>query len=159
MGVINIVKNAKEIHPEFVLIIRIGKFDYTYGKDSYIISYLCNYKLGKFQEISRCGFSLESLNRVIAKLEQNKINYMILDRKLNYDVKTKEDNKNLNNYNKIFQKAKKVINLKIRIENINKKIKGGRKNEQQEKHKRKGYNPNSISNNNNYNANFSSNNN
>ena len=31
----------------------------------------------------------------------------------------KEDNKNLNNYNKIFQKAKKVINLKIRIENIN----------------------------------------
>ena len=119
MGVINIVKNAKEIHPEFVLIIRIGKFYYTYEKDSYIISYLCNYKLGKFQEISRCGFSLESLNRVIAKLEQNKINYMILDRKHNYDVETKEDNKNLNNYNKIFQKAKKVINLKIRIENIN----------------------------------------
>ena len=51
MGVINIVKNAKEIHPEFVLIIRIGKFYYTYGKDSYIISYLCNYKLGKFQEM------------------------------------------------------------------------------------------------------------
>ena len=44
---------------------------------------------------------------------------MILDRKHNYDVETKEDNKNLNNYNKIFQKAKKVINLKIRIENIN----------------------------------------
>ena len=86
MGIVNIVQNVKEIHPEYVVIIGVGKFYYTYGKDSYIISYLLNYKLGTFQNISRCGFSNNSIKMVMAKLEQNKINYLILDRRNNYNV-------------------------------------------------------------------------
>ena len=119
MGIITIVKKVKEIHPEYVTIINVGKFYYTYGKDSYIISYLLNYKLNAFENILRCGFSDESLNKVIAKLELNKINYLLLDRKNNYDVDIKCNNKNLNNYNKIFKMAKEKTNLKRRIENIN----------------------------------------
>ena len=119
MGIVNIVQNVKEIHPEYVVIIGVGKFYYTYGKDSYIISYLLNYKLGTFQNISRCGFSNNSIKMVMAKLEQNKINYLILDRRNNYNVDEKYDNKNLNNYAKIFKKAKKTIGIKKRIENIN----------------------------------------
>lgn len=119
MGIINIVENVKKIHPEYVVFVNIGKFYYTYGRDSYIISYLFNYKLNKFDNISRCGFSDNSINKVIAKLEQNKINYIVLDRKNNYDVVNKLNNKNLNNYNKIFEKSKININLKKRIDNIN----------------------------------------
>ncbi len=119
MGIINIVQNVKEIHPEYVVIISIGKFYYTYGKDSYIIAFLLNYKLNTFQNISRCGFSNDSIKRVIAKLEQNKVNYLILDRRNNYNVDEKFDNKNLNNYSKIFKNAKKTIGIKRRIENIN----------------------------------------
>lgn len=119
MGIINIVENVKKIHPEYVVFVNIGKFYYTYRRDSYIISYLFNYKLNKFDNISRCGFSDNSINKVIAKLEQNKINYIVLDRKNNYDVVNKLNNKNLNNYNKIFEKSKININLKKRIDNIN----------------------------------------
>ena len=38
MGIINIVENVKKIHPEYVVFVNIGKFYYTYGRDSYIIS-------------------------------------------------------------------------------------------------------------------------
>ena len=91
MGILTIVKRVKEIHPDYVTIVNIGKFYYTYGKDSYITSYLLGYKLNKFEDVSRCGFSDNCINKVMAKLEQNKINYLLLDRK--------------NNYDKIFKKA------------------------------------------------------
>ena len=34
MGTINIVKNIKEIHPECVVIVKIGTFYNVYGKDA-----------------------------------------------------------------------------------------------------------------------------
>lgn len=45
MGIINIVKNVKEIHKEFVVLVRVGNFYNCYGRDSYIISYLLGYKI------------------------------------------------------------------------------------------------------------------
>ena len=45
MGIINIVKNVKEIHKEFVVLVRVGNFYNCYGIDSYIISYLLGYKI------------------------------------------------------------------------------------------------------------------
>lgn len=118
MGIINIVKNVKEIHPNYVVIINVGKFYYTYGKDSYIISYLFNYKLDTLQNVNRCSFSNNSINKIMAKLEQKKINYIMLDRKNNYNVDEKCDNKNLNTYYKVYEQAKNYINSKKRIDNI-----------------------------------------
>ena len=40
MGIINIVENVKKIHSEYVVFVNIGKSYYTYGRDSYITSYL-----------------------------------------------------------------------------------------------------------------------
>ena len=55
---------------------------------------------------------------MLAKLEENKINYLLIDRRNNYDVDEKSDNKNLNKYDIFFEKAKKYIILKNRIDNI-----------------------------------------
>lgn len=71
------------------------------------------------KEVHMCGFPQSSYNRVIAKLEEKKINYLILDRRNNYEIEGIYDNKNLNTYFKYFEKAKKYINCKTRIENIN----------------------------------------
>ena len=118
MGIINIVKNVKKVHPEHVTFIKVGRFYYTYGKDSFIISYLFNYKLTTVENIFRCGFIENSLKMVLAKLEQHKINYLILDRRNNYEVEDKTEFKTLNNYAKMFEKANKIISLKIRITRI-----------------------------------------
>lgn len=118
MGIINIVKTIKEIHKTDLVLVRIGKFYHAYGKDSYILSYLFGYQLKTLEDVSMCGFSETGLNKVISNLEQKKINYLIVDRRNNYDVQEVFDNKNLNEYTKIFEKAKVYIKYKNRIDNI-----------------------------------------
>ena len=98
--------------------IKIGKFYHIYGKDAYIISYIFNYKITETDGVKICGFPENSIKRVCAKLEENKINYIIVDRRNNYEVDEISNNKNLNTYNKYFNKSKKYINEKIRIDNI-----------------------------------------
>lgn len=119
MGTINIIKNIKQIHQSDVILVKIGNFYNVYGRDSYIISYLFGYKLKRIDDVSICGFPTNSFNRIIAKLEEKKINYLVVDRKNEYEVNEKLDNKNLNNYEKYFEKAKKYVNYKSRIDSIN----------------------------------------
>lgn len=52
----------------------------------------------------------------MAKLENKKINYLIVDRRNNYDVDEFYDNKNLNTYNQTYEKAKQYINSKHRVD-------------------------------------------
>ena len=119
MKVVNIVKAIKQIHPEYIVLIKIGKFYYSYSKDAYIVSYIFNYKLKIVEENIRvCAFPVFILNKIMAKLEENKINYIVIDRRNNYEVDEKIDNGNLNKYNFYLEKSKRYINQKSRIEEI-----------------------------------------
>ena len=40
MSIINMVKNIKEIQSKTILLLKVGAFCESYGKDSYILSYL-----------------------------------------------------------------------------------------------------------------------
>ena len=90
MSVLTIIKEVKELHPERVVLVKIGKFYNVYMKDAYIIGYLFGYKLRDMEkDIKSAGFPEVSLKRVLATLENKKIEYMILDRRNNYDVDEK----------------------------------------------------------------------
>ena len=81
MSIMNMVKNIKEIHPKSLLLFKVGAFCEGYGKDSYIISYLFNYQVrqnGK-NNISKVGFSKKAIPSVISKLEEQKIDYLLID--------------------------------------------------------------------------------
>ena len=119
MGIITMVKNIKQIHSKEILLVKIGKFYYCYGRDSCIISYFFDYKLNFVENTYSCGFPSQSLNKVLAKLENKKINYIIVDRRNNYDIEKKENYKNLNCYDKYYKEAKEKIGIKIRINKIN----------------------------------------
>lgn len=119
MGIVNIVKNVKLIHNDYVALVRVGKFYNCYGRDSYIISYLLNYRINLVKDnIYNCSFPQSAYNKVISILEKNKINYIILDKRNNYEVEEKSNNRNLNKYTDTYQKAKKKISSKMRIEKI-----------------------------------------
>lgn len=120
MGIVNIIKNIKQIHGEDIILIRIGKFYYSYGKDAYILSYLFQYKLILIEEenIYSCAFPEQSFPKVTAQLEHKKINYIVVDRRNNYDVEEKSNHKNLNCYQEYIQKAKKYIDRKRKIDKI-----------------------------------------
>lgn len=119
MGVINIVENVKKIHKLYVILIRIGNFYNCYGRDAYVISYLLGYKITLLDSnIYTCSFPKSAINKVLSILESNKINYIILDKRNNYDVENKINFKNLNKYEEIYIKAKAKIATRMRIEKI-----------------------------------------
>lgn len=119
MGIKNMIQTMKLVHKLDIVLVKIGNFYQVYGKDAYIISYLFGYKLKKIENTRMCGFPLSSVNRMIATLENKKINCLIIDRRNNYEVEERADNKNLNNYTKCFEKAKKYISDKTKIDNVN----------------------------------------
>ena len=119
MSIMNMAENIKQIHPNMVICYRTGEFYSAYGKDSYILSDIFNYKINKIQNnIPRCGFPKNAIKKVMSKLEEKKIDYMFLDVKNNYDVEEKMNNGNLNNYAKILEKSYRKVKTKHKIENI-----------------------------------------
>lgn len=114
------IEKIELLCPDSVCLVKIGNFYHSYGRDSYILSYLFNYKIDLLK--SECGFPIVSLNKVLAKLEEEKVNYLVIDKRNNYDVEMEQKYKNLNRYEEIYIKSKKFINYRTRIENINKKL-------------------------------------
>ena len=113
------VKNIKEIHPKSVICYKTGGFYTVYGKDCYILSKIFNYKIKKVQnDIPKCGFPLNVKNKIMAKLEEKKIDYLFLDVRNNYDVENKMENNNLNNYDKILEESYKIVKTKQKVEDI-----------------------------------------
>lgn len=121
MSINTIWNSVKKLYPEYLIFVKIGKFYTVYNQDAYIISYELGYRLkeekGKDLRYS-CGFPDVAINKVKAKVEELKINYMILDRRNNYEEDEKFNNKNLNNYNNVLKKARIYANNKIRLDKI-----------------------------------------
>ena len=40
MGVVNMAIDIKKVHPNFVVMYKVGNFVQAFGKDAYIISYI-----------------------------------------------------------------------------------------------------------------------
>ena len=119
MAMITMVRAIKKVHPTDLVLFKIGTFYQTYGKDSYIISYLFGYKTKRIQDnYSTCGFPASCLSKNLARLEENKINYVIVDKRNNYEDDEFSDNKNLNTYEEYFEKAHRFVTIKNRIDQI-----------------------------------------
>lgn len=123
MSIINMVKNIKEIQSKTILLLKVGAFYESYGKDSYILSYLLGYEIKEVKDgIYKVGFSKKAIKKVIAKLEKEKINYLLIDVKNNYDVDEKYENGNLNRYDIVFEKSYKYVKKIRKIKDINEKL-------------------------------------
>lgn len=97
---------------------KTGGFYHVFGRDADIISYLFDYKIKDTNGSKECGFPISSVNKVTAKLQEAKINYLLLDRRNNFDVDERGDYKNLNRYMEYYKKANKYVNVKRRIQNM-----------------------------------------
>ncbi len=68
------------------------------------------------------AFLKKYFGKVVSTLEEKKINYLIIDPRNNYDVDEKSDNRNLNTYQKEFNKAYLVEKQKNKINKIKEKL-------------------------------------
>ena len=114
-----------ETDKSFVVIYKQGgKFYDVYGYDAFIFNLIFDFKIlekvSKDKKTYKCGFPDNSLNKIINKLEDNKISYQIISRDKDPIVK---DYKKINKYSKFKDDAIKKNNLTVRINLIIEKIK------------------------------------
>lgn len=119
MGIIDTVKIIKTAQACDIVMVKIGKFVYTYGKDAYIMSFLFKYKTKLIENnIYVCAFPKDQINKIMATLENKKINYLILDKRNSYRVDEESNNKNLNKYNDYLEKSIRYVKRKRQIDDI-----------------------------------------
>ena len=120
MKIENTIKIFKEIHPESIILIKVGTFYHAYSRDSYILSYMFGYQIKKIQiNYNTCGFPSSALNMVKSKLEESEISYLVLSKSENYEVVDECDFKSKNKYDVMYNKAYNYISVKNRIDSIN----------------------------------------
>ena len=95
-----------------IKIYKKGGFYHSYDDDSIIISYLCNYKIIN----NRVGFPINSINKVVNILIDNKIDYIIYNKDNVIDKYISNDNR----YNNILIKAKSNIDINNIVFNLKK---------------------------------------
>ena len=118
MDIIEKVKIVKKIQPKSMIFVKIGSFYYVYEEDSFILSYLFGYKIKTENNCKTCCFQITSFNKVFSKLKKNKINYLIIDKRLNYEIVEKEDFKRKNQYTSFLKTALPYIELKEQLEKL-----------------------------------------
>lgn len=80
------IKSLKLEFPNTVILMKVGIFYHAYNSDAAVLSYIMNYKFIK----DSCGFSQNSLEKVITEFSKCKVNVYVDNMFFNF-----EDNYNL----------------------------------------------------------------
>ena len=122
MDVVERVKKLKEVETKTIIFVKIGSFYNVYEEDCFILSYLFGYKIKLENNYRICGFQITSSNKVFSKLKESNINYLIIDKRLNYEMTEKIDFKRKNQYKNLLKISTPYINLKEKLEILCKNI-------------------------------------
>jgi len=117
MGVLDVMIIVKKIHEKDVVLVKAGTFYNVYENDAVILGYLLGYKIKEVEGHKTTGFPANSLNKVITRLEEQHINYIVVDKAHNYEEESMNFKKE-NKYDELFEKARKYIYLSNRINKI-----------------------------------------
>lgn len=100
-------------YKNYLLLLKFGSFYETIDNDAFIINKIFNYKLKKLSNTFKSGFPISSLNKVLDKLNECHINYIVIDD----DIVLKKDFKN-NNYSNYIFNDKEIFYNSLRVEKI-----------------------------------------
>lgn len=122
MKVVDLYNTYKDNYKEYVIFIKIGNFYETYGNDAYIISKIMNYKVKNISNNVRVGFPITSLNKVLDELNNNKINYIVIEKDEIYKISIKKKFRDNNYSNYDNNRLIRINNIYNRIINCNNNI-------------------------------------
>lgn len=116
---IDLFRILKLDYKEYVILFKSGSFYISFDEDSIILNKLFNYKIINLKNNIKIGFPLGNIDIVLKKLENLKINYIIIDNK---NIINKYENEN-NVFSNYTSSVYEVININNRIEKIVDKLK------------------------------------
>lgn len=102
----------KKKYNKYVIMIKCGSFYDIYGEEVYIINNLFGYKINKVGNYCRVGFPIIAYNKVICKLNNFKINYIVIGEDI---IKKRFKNNNYDSY-------LNDLSIDERISKINEKL-------------------------------------
>ena len=116
---IDLFRILKLDYKEYVILFKSGSFYVSFDEDSIILNKLFNYKILNLKNNIKVGFPLGNINNVTSKLEELKINYIIIDNK---SIVKKYENED-NNFKEFTSSVFEVISINERINKIIDKLK------------------------------------
>ena len=112
------IGNIKDLFPNYVVLVKVGTFYDAYFYDAKILAYIFKYKIKFVSGVDVVGFPISSIKRVLYILEQKNINYILVDKKHNYEEEDKQDFKKKNKYDVIKKEAVLFLDNQDRIDKI-----------------------------------------
>ena len=79
---INNYIDLKITYKNYLIILKAGVFYICINDDAFILNKLFGYKIKEFNNYKRIGFPINSLNKVLKRLERLNINYIVYDNKI-----------------------------------------------------------------------------
>lgn len=122
MKVVDLYNTYKDNYKEYAIFIKIGNFYETYNNDDYMISKIMNYKVKNISNNVRVGFPITSLNKVLDELNNNKINYNVIEKDEIYKISIKKKFRDNNYLNYDNNRLIRINNIYNRIINCNNNI-------------------------------------
>ena len=115
MRIYDIYYEKKKKYEKYVVLIKVGNFYETYGKDCFLMNNLFDYKIKEVGVVQRVGFPLVAYNKVTDKLKAFKINFLIVE---GTNITKKKFNNN--NYDKY---VRYDDSISIRVSRVYEKLK------------------------------------
>lgn len=117
--------DLKVTYKNYLIILKTGVFYICINDDAFILNKLFSYKIREFNSYKRIGFPINSLNKVLKRLERLNINYIVYDNKIITKVNFTNNSYNkyridINTYNSYLRRIKNINNILVdRINNNN----------------------------------------
>lgn len=108
-------------YKDYIVLLKCGNFYISLDNDAIVMSIVFCYKIKEFGNYIKVGFPLLSLNKVLNKLNDQEINYIVIDESIT--VKQKFRDNKYNDYGVDYEYNKSRIDSinKLLIKNLNKK--------------------------------------
>ena len=110
---INNYIDLKITYKNYLIILKTGVFYICINDDAFILNKLFSYKIKEFNNYKRIGFPINSLNKVLKRLEKLNINYIVYDNKIITKVNFTNNSYNkyridINTYNSYLRRIKNI---------------------------------------------------
>ena len=81
----------KEIYNDYLILIKNGNFYLALNNDAILMNRLFGYQIKEFTNFIKAGFPINSLNKIVIKLDNLNVNYLIIDNEIIEKRKFKEN--------------------------------------------------------------------
>ena len=115
---INNYIDLKITYKNYLIILKAGVFYICINDDAFILNKIFGYKIKEFNNYKRIGFPINSLNKVLKRLERLNINYIVYDNKIITKVNFTNNSYNkyridINTYNSYLRRIKNINNILV----------------------------------------------